>query len=92
MLVRQYDPFYTQVWNGLTAMQKKALVAVVTESGLHLQSMRVVASTGVSPSSMRKSLESPTAQDIVRQVESSGAILFRFEDPFFASWIRLFIF
>ena len=92
ILVRQNDPFYTQVWNGLTAIQKKALIAVVAENGQRLQSMKVVASTGVSPSSMRKSLESLTARDIVRQVESTGTILFRFEDPFFANWIRLFVF
>jgi hypothetical protein len=41
---------------------------------------------------MRKSLESLAARDILRQAESSGQIQFRFEDPFFAHWIRLFIF
>ena len=89
-LLRQNDPFYTQVWNGLTTIQKKALAAVVRESGQNLQSMKVMETTRVSPSSMRRALESLTAQDILRHDESKGTIRLRFEDPFFAHWIRLF--
>lgn len=89
-LVRQNDPFYTQVWNGLTAIQKKSLSAVITENGQNLQSMKVTGARGVSPSSMRRSLESLSFRDIVRQEEGKGNIRFRFEDPFFAQWIRLF--
>ena len=32
-IIRQNDPFYTQVWNKLTAIQKKALIAGREESG-----------------------------------------------------------
>jgi len=91
-LVRQNDPFYTQVWNGITSIQKKVLSAVVQENGQNLQSIRVTGDVGVSASSMRKSLESLTAQDVLRQTETGGNIRFRFEDPFFAHWIRLFTF
>lgn len=52
----------------------------------------VAQETRISPSSMRRSLESLTARDILRQQESKGSIYFRFEDPFFAHWIRLFTF
>ena len=90
-LVRQNDPFYTQVWNNLTTIQKKALQAVVTENGQNLQSMKVSNISKVSPSSMRRALESLNAQDVLRQDEEGGAIRFKFEDPFFAAWIRLFI-
>jgi uncharacterized protein len=90
-LIRQNDPFYTQVWNGLTTIQKKALSAVVAEAGQNLQSMNVAAMTKISPSTMRRSLESLTSQDILRQEENKGSIKFRFEDPFFAHWIRVFI-
>lgn len=90
-LVRQSDPFYTQIWNGLTAIQKKTLTAVVTENGQNLQSHRVTAKSGVSPSSIRRSLESLTSQDILRQEEKQGVIKIRFEDPFFAHWIKLFL-
>ncbi len=89
-IIRQNDPFYTQVWNGLTSIQKRALIAAVAESGMNLQSNRVTNSSGISASSMRKSLESLAARDVLRQTEMSGAVRFRFEDPFFAHWIRVF--
>jgi response regulator of citrate/malate metabolism len=89
-LIRQSDPFYTQIWNGLTTIQKKTLTAVVEENGQNLQSNRVTTKTGVSPSSMRRSLESLTSQDILRQEEKQGIIKIRFEDPFFAHWLKLF--
>ena len=87
---RQSDVFYTQVWNGLTANQKKALIAVVAENGQSLHSQRVTTIAKVSASTMQRSLESLTNQDILRQEEKSGTITFRFEDPFFACWIRQF--
>ena len=89
-LIRQNDPFYTQVWNGLTAIQKKVLSAVVKENGQNLQSIRVTKEFKVAASSMRKSLESLTSQDILRQEETKGAIQFKFEDPFFSQWIQQF--
>lgn len=89
-LIRQNDPFFTQVWNGLTTLQKKALTAVAVEDGRNLQSIRVTASSGVSASSMRRSIESLSNRDILRQDESAGTVRIRFEDPFFAHWIRFF--
>lgn len=35
-LVRQYDPFYTQLWNSLTPIRQKTLVAVLRERGVNL--------------------------------------------------------
>ncbi len=90
-LIRQNDPFYTQVWNGLTTIQKKALSAVVSENGQNLQSAKVTQATKITPSSMSRALESMTAQDILRQAENKGSIYYKFEDPFFAHWIRIFI-
>jgi uncharacterized protein len=89
-VIRQNDPFYTQIWNGLTTIQKKTLTAVVEENGQNLQSNRVTTKSGVSPSSIRRSLESLISQDVLRQDEKLGNIKIRFEDPFFAHWIRLF--
>lgn len=91
-IIRRNDPFYTQVWNRLTAIQKKALHAVVSEKGKRLQSLSAIKISGLSPSTMRKSLDSLSNRDILRQVESAGAIQFRFEDPFFAKWIDMFTF
>jgi hypothetical protein len=90
--VRHSDVFYTQVWNGLTAIQKKALSSVASEKGHNLHSQRVTGIAKISPSTMQRSLESLTRQDILRQQESGGTIQFRFEDPFFARWIKLFTF
>lgn len=91
-LIRQNDPFYTQVWNKLTTIQKKALSSVVSQTGTNLLSMEVAKMTNVSPSSMRRALESLVEQDILRTDEANGKIQYVFEDPFFAHWIRLFTF
>jgi hypothetical protein len=92
MLVNQSDAFYTQIWNSLTANQKKALAAVITENGQNLLSKNVTDKAKMSVSTMQTSLKSLTAQDILRQSEKSGTVAFLFEDPFFAHWIRLFTF
>ena len=89
-LVRQYDPFYTQLWNGLTAIQQKTLILVTTEGGTNLQSMKVVRLLGKGPSTVRRSLGLLMDRGILRVEETSGAIRMRFEDPFFARWIERF--
>lgn len=89
-LVRQYDPFYTQVWNGLTAIQQKTLTLVITEGGTNLQSMKAVRALGKGPSTVRRSLGLLMDRGILREEESGGAIRMRFEDPFFAHWIAMF--
>lgn len=89
-MVRQYDPFYTQLWNGVTAIQQKTLVAVIAERGVNLQSMKVVRALGKGPSTVRRSLEALIGRDILREEEHQGSVRMRFEDPFFAQWIRRF--
>ncbi len=91
-VVRQNDPIHTQVWNGLTANQKKALAAAVTENGSNLRSSAVTTRTKMSASTMQRALESLTKQDIHREEGKGGNLTFRFEDPFFAHWISLFTF
>ena len=91
-LSRQSDAFYTQVWNGLTANQKKALAAVAAENGQNLQSKIVTNKAKMSVSTMQTSLKSLVSQDILRQEEKSGTVIFVFEDPFFAYWIKCFTF
>jgi uncharacterized protein len=89
-VVRQYDPFYTQLWNGLTAIQQKTLVAVIEEQGVNLQSMKVARTVGTGPSTVRRALQALMARDILREEEQLGRVRMRFEDPFFAQWIRRF--
>ncbi|MCB1025588.1 MAG: hypothetical protein KDB79_14420, partial [Acidobacteria bacterium] len=91
-IVRQTDPFYTQLWNSFTSIQKKSLIASALEDGKNLQSQRVTTNFQVSASSMRKSLSALVSQDVLRQAEDKGNVKFRFEDPFFKHWINMFTF
>jgi len=89
-VVRQYDPFYTQLWNDLTSIQQKTLILVITENGTNLQSMNAVRLLGKGPSTVRRSLGLLMDRGILREEETSGEIRMRFEDPFFARWIWMF--
>ncbi|MGH9899554.1 MAG: hypothetical protein ACRD4L_11980, partial [Pyrinomonadaceae bacterium] len=89
-IVRQYDPFYTQLWNQLTSIQQKTLLIVISEGGKSVQSMKVVLMVGKGASTMRRSLDALLSRDILREEESQASIRFRFEDPFFAKWISMF--
>jgi hypothetical protein len=90
LLVRQYDPFYTQLWTALTSIQQRTLLAVIQQRGVNLQSMQVVRTLGRGPSTVRRSLGALIDRNILREEESGNGIRVRFEDPFFAQWIRLF--
>jgi hypothetical protein len=89
-IIRQYDPFYTQVWNQLTAVQQRALAIVRAESGLNLQSQQVIRAFGKGPATMRRSLKALVARDILREEEAHGRVRYRFEDPFLGVWVRFF--
>jgi hypothetical protein len=90
LIVRQYDPFYTQIWSSLTAIQQKTLLAVIQEGGSHLQSQKVALSVGKGASTVQRALEALTDKEILREEEHQGGVRMRFEDPFFAQWIRAF--
>jgi hypothetical protein len=90
LLVRQYDPFYTQVWSALTSIQERTLIAVIEEQGINLQSTKVIQRLGKQPSTVRRSLGALLDKNILREEEKDGGIRMRFEDPFFAQWIRRF--
>ena len=89
-VVRQYDPFYTQLWNGLTAIQQKTLTAALAADGINLQSMKMVKAVGKGASTLKRALDALLARDILREEESLGSLRMRFEDPFFGHWIRMF--
>jgi uncharacterized protein len=90
LLVRQYDPFYTQIWSNLTSIQQKTLIAVIKEEGVNLQSLRVAQLVGKGASTVQRSLGALVAKNILREEEQKGGMRMRFEDPFFAQWIRVF--
>jgi len=90
LLVRKYDPFYTQVWTGLTSIQQKTLIAVIEEKGTNLRSMKVIQKVGKGASTVQRSLGALLDKNILREDQKDGVIYMRFEDPFFAQWINRF--
>jgi len=90
LLVRQHDPFYTQLWSSLTSIQQRTLLAVIQEQGEKLSSQKVSAFVGRGISTVQKSLDALADKDILRADEQEGGVRMRFEDPLFAQWIRAF--
>jgi uncharacterized protein len=88
-LVRQDDPFYTQLWNLLTSTQQKALIAVVREKGKGLHSTRVIRESGMTQSSMQRALEALKDRELIREEETRGETHLRLEDPFLGTWLGL---
>ena len=88
-LVNRQDATYTHLWNSLTANQKRALTAAVTENGQNLRSRDVTHRAKMSASTMQRALGSLTNQGLLREKGKGGSVWFHFEDPFFAHWIRL---
>ena len=88
-VVRQDDPFYTQVWNLLTSAQQKALIAVVREKGQNLHSSRVLRESGLSQPTMQRALAALKSRDLIREEERLGQTRLRLEDPFFGTWLAL---
>jgi hypothetical protein len=89
LLVRQYDPFYTQLWTALTSIQQRTLVAVIEQRG----ETSIDDSCSFPRPTAINGAKAPGAlidRNILREEESSNRIRMRFEDPSFAQWIRLF--
>jgi len=63
--------------------QKKALVSVVAENGQNLHSRCVTGQAKIPTSTMQRSLESLTNQNILRQEKKSAVFSFRCENSFF---------
>ncbi|HET7321963.1 MAG TPA: hypothetical protein VFI96_05680, partial [Longimicrobiaceae bacterium] len=87
--VRQEDPFYTQLWNGLSRTQQKALLAVVRRGGAGLYARDSLAAAGLGQSTMQTALAALERTSVLRTDGESASNRYRFEDPFFAAWIRL---
>ena len=90
-LIRRDDPFYTQVWNRLTTVQQRALLALVETGGVGLYSHATLRKHELPLSSMRTAVQILTDSGIARPEETMGSVRHRLEDPFFAAWIRLFV-
>ncbi len=89
-IVRSLDPLYTQLWKDLTTVQQKTLLAVIQQEGRGLLATKVTHEMGKGASTIKRALTALLERDILREEEQTGAIRYRFEDPFFAHWLRLF--
>lgn len=85
------DPLYTQLWTSLASTQRRALLAVLRESGDGLTSTPVARKYGMPVSTMQRALEALEAKMIVREEQARGATRLRLEDPLFGAWIGLVV-
>jgi response regulator of citrate/malate metabolism len=85
----ELDPIYTSTWTKLTSIQQKTLRAFIREKGKSLSSAPVVRTIGASSSTVHRALEALRNQNILRDEAAEGKIRLRFDDPFFAHWIRM---
>jgi hypothetical protein len=89
LLVERDGPFYLTVWNALTGVQQRVLVAAVTEGGVALGSAAATRKHGISTSTMSKALRFLEGREILRREEGRDTVRWRLEDPFFAAWLRI---
>ena len=89
-LVRRDDPFYTQTWNGLTAAQQKALLALVAHGGMGLYGRAVLSTYKLPMSTMRTAVRALVGAGVAREEQEGGSVRYVLEDPFFAAWLRTF--
>jgi energy-coupling factor transporter ATP-binding protein EcfA2 len=87
--VMELDPIYTGTWTKLTSIQQNALRAVIREKGKGMSSAPVVRTIGAASSTVHRALEALRNQNILRDEPGDGKIQLRFDDPFFAHWIRM---
>jgi response regulator of citrate/malate metabolism len=85
----ELDPIYTGTWTKLTTIQQNTLRAVIREDGKSLSSAPVVRTIGAASSTVHRALEGLRNQNVLRDDAADGKIQLRFDDPFFAHWIRM---
>ena len=87
LLVERDAPFYLTLWNGLTTVQQRVLLAAVREGGESLTSGAVTHKYALSASTVSKTLRFLEERQILRREEQRERVRWRLEDPFFASWL-----
>ena len=88
-VLMQENPAYTQLWNSLTQVQKRAAKAVVLERGLSLQSAEVSRRYRIPTASMQKALGALDRRGVIREEALVGRVRWRLEDPLFGAWLRM---
>jgi uncharacterized protein len=87
--VQGLDPLFTQQWTRLTAVQQKALLALVRREGTGMSSSEAARSMNLAVASLQSALRGLHEQNILRDEAAEGHVRTRFEDPFFGHWIRM---
>ena len=62
-VVREYDLFYTQLWNSLNSTQQRVLLAVISEGGTGLQFKKESKTIGRTPAIEKKGTAIPGSAD-----------------------------
>jgi hypothetical protein len=88
-LLAREDALYTQLWNQLTSIQQRVLIAVLKERGVEMYSARVTRKYGLSPASISRSLKTLQEREVLRAEESLGQVGLRLINPFFGAWIGM---
>lgn len=83
------DPAYTQLWMSLTAVQKRALKAVIKSGGRLLLSKAVTTEHSLSAASMQKALQALNERGLIREEQLAGAVRLRLDDPVLATWLKV---
>jgi hypothetical protein len=89
-ILTREDQLLTTIWNRLTTVQQRTLLAVVQERGKQLHSVQVMRKHSLSPASITQSLRILQEAEILRTDEKRGTVGLRFINPFFAHWITSF--
>jgi hypothetical protein len=89
-ILTREDQLLTTIWNRLTSVQQRTLLAVVQERGKQLHSVQVMRKHSLSPASITQSLRILQEAEILRTDEKRGTVGLRFINPFFAHWITSF--
>lgn len=86
-LIRSNAPIYAPFWAGLTTIQQKALAAVAHAGGQQMLTRPMLKRYDLSPGAMQRALQSLETFSMIRRDYQTGALVYRFEDPFFKAWI-----
>lgn len=90
-IVREQDPYYSELWVNLTPAQRNALLALVSTGGVGLASSALAREYRTSVSTMQGALEGLRTRGIVRDEVTAGIARPRVDDPLFGAWVRLSI-
>lgn len=87
--VKNFDPSFKQRWNRLTPLQQKTLIEVLHGNGQRMKPAEIARSVNSPASSVRSALRALYSRNILWDDWNYGKLRVRFEDPFFAHWIRM---